>query len=299
MKARRLVAAIGSLVAVACVLFPLAQATSARKRVKIGRNTPVVKGSGYLALGDSVTFGFQEATVVPPPNYRKASSFANYPMMAGKQLRLRVTNAACPGETSASFINTSAQSYGCENFPGTNFGYRKLYPLHVRYKGSQLAFAIRFLRRHRGVRLVSLMIGANDVFLCEKTTKDACLNPAELKAVFTRVEKNVRRILLAVRKRARYRGQIILVHYFSPNSNSALFNAVAKTLNTAMDRGARGLGVRKADGYGAFQTATRIFGGNTCRAGLVTLLRGGSCGVHPTYAGHALLAQALIKGIRI
>jgi hypothetical protein len=39
--------------------------------------------------------------------------------------------------------------------------------------------------------------------------------------------------------------------------------------------------------------------GNTCKAGLLTQLSTGSCGVHPSYAGQALLAQALIKGVRL
>jgi hypothetical protein len=39
------------------------------------KNLPVVPGSQYLALGDSVTFGYMEPTVVPAPNYGDAASF--------------------------------------------------------------------------------------------------------------------------------------------------------------------------------------------------------------------------------
>ena len=298
MKGSRLVSAI-AIALTACLVFTIAGPASARKVRRAKRNSPVAKGSGYLALGDSVTFGFLEATTVPPPNYKNAASFAAYPAMVGKQLRLRVANAACPGETSSSFINASAQSNGCENSFGSKIGYRTLYPLHVRYKGSQLAFAIRYLKRHRGVRLVSLMIGANDVFLCQKTTKDACLNPNEQKALFANISKNVRRILSAIRNKARYRGQIVLVNYYSPNSASSLFNSVTQGLNAALNGAGRRFRTKVANGYAEFQRATRLFAGNTCKAGLVTPLKTGGCGVHPTYAGHSLLAQAVIKGIRI
>jgi lysophospholipase L1-like esterase len=114
--------------------------------------------SRYLALGDSVTFGYQEPQVVPAPNYHNPSRFLGYPEQLGAELHLRVANAACPGETSASLINASAQSNGCEN------AYRKNFPLHVRYKGAQLAYGISFLGSHREVKLVSLMVGANDLF---------------------------------------------------------------------------------------------------------------------------------------
>ncbi len=102
---------------------------------------PVVRGSTYLALGDSVTFGFMEPNVVPAPNYSDASSFVGYPEIVGRLMRIKTVNAACPGETSASFVNPSAQSNGCENSLGGGQGYRPQNPLHVGYKGSQLAFA--------------------------------------------------------------------------------------------------------------------------------------------------------------
>src|SRR5438270_138910 len=72
------------------------------------KNLPVVPGSQYLALGDSVTFGYEEAGVVPPPDYHNAASFVNYPQLVGRALHLKVANAACSGETSSSLINPHA-----------------------------------------------------------------------------------------------------------------------------------------------------------------------------------------------
>ena len=101
---------LAALLAVAAAVCAAASTTPAH-----AASGAVAPGSRYLALGDSVTFGYQEPGVVPAPNYANAGSFVNYPQELGAVLGLKVTNAACPGETSASFINPSAQSNGCEN----------------------------------------------------------------------------------------------------------------------------------------------------------------------------------------
>jgi lysophospholipase L1-like esterase len=264
------------------------------KRTTVNLKTPVTGGSRYLALGDSVTFGYQEPRVVPAPNYHNPSSFLGYPEQLGAELHLRVTNAACPGETSASLINASARSNGCEN------AYRKHFPLHVRYKGAQLAYGVSFLRSNPGVRLVSLMIGADDLLLCQATTKDGCASRAEQSAVFAKVARNVRRILSAVRTQARYRGQLAIVNYYSLNYASSFISNATLGLNKAVDGAAKPFHVVIADGYGELKAAARRSAGNSCTAGLLTQLgQPGTCGVHPTYAGQALLAQALLKAIRL
>ena len=60
--------------------------------------------SDYLALGDSVTFGYREAANLPTPDYSDAASFVGYPEDVGAALGLDVANAACPGETSTSLV---------------------------------------------------------------------------------------------------------------------------------------------------------------------------------------------------
>jgi hypothetical protein len=45
-----------------------------------------------------------------------------------------------------------------------------------------------------------------------------------------------------------------------------------------------------ADGFGELQAASARSGGDTCTAGLLTQLSTGGCGIHPSYAGQALLA---------
>jgi lysophospholipase L1-like esterase len=246
---------------------------------------------GYLALGDSVTFGYREANTTPAPNYLDAPSFIGYPKDVGLALGLQVANAACPGETSLSLIKKGVQSNGCENVPGGGPGYRSAFPLHVSYKGTQLAYADAYLKTHRSTQLVTLMIGANDAFLCQETTADKCVS--ELPAVLKQISSNVADMLGSIRKSTHYSGQIVVVNYYSLDYANAVDNAASQTLNTTVDKAARPYHVQFADGYGAFQAAALQSGGNTCTAGLLTQLTSTGCGVHPSIAGQAVLALAV------
>ena len=274
----------------------LAKKAANRKHPAITPHTAINQDSTYLALGDSVTFGFEESQVVPAPNYQDASSFIGYPEQFGAELHLNVVNPSCPGETSASLINATAPSNGCEN------GYRAAFPLHVNYTDSQLAFAVSYLRTHHDVRLVSLMIGANDFFLCQKATTDQCSSPSELAALRASVGNNVATILSAIRFRAHYRGQIAIVNYYSLDYSNPLDTAVAQqVLNANQDDAARPFHVEIADGFGELQAGAAHSGGNSCTAGLLTQLKGAPtpCGIHPSYAGQTLLAASLAKVVRV
>jgi lysophospholipase L1-like esterase len=272
------------------------------KQPPITTRTPVTRGSTYLALGDSVTFGYEEAQVVPAPNYADASSFLGYPELLGSELHVKVVNAACPGETSGTFIDPTAQSNGCENTPGKgNVGYRTLFPLHASYTGSQLAFAVGYLKKHHSVRLVSLMIGANDGLICQETTADHCASLTEQAAVASAVENNVKTILSAIRNKAHYKGQLAIVNYYSLDYSSSAVTGQIAFLNNAIDGVAKPFHVKIADGFGELEAGAAHSGGNSCTAGLLTQLTGAStpCGIHPSYAGQSLLAQAVEKTIRI
>ena len=272
------------------------------KKPTVTTHTPVTRGSAYIALGDSVTFGYEEPQVVPAPNYSDASSFIGYPEMLGSELHLTVANAACPGETSSSLIDANAQSFACESavVPGGQ-AYRKLGPLHVSYSGSQLAYALNYLHRHKNVRLVSLMIGANDYFVCQATTADHCASLTEQAGVLATLGKNVKTILSAIRNKAHYGGQLAIVNYYSPDYSSQAAITQSALLNQTVDTSAAPFKVVVADGFGELQRAAAHSGGSTCNAGLLTQLVNAStkCGIHPSYAGQSLLAQALERAIRL
>jgi lysophospholipase L1-like esterase len=290
--------------AVWALLSVVAAPGTAGARADTHRTAPVAavtRGSSYLALGDSVTFGYEEPQVVPAPDYHDAASFPGYPEQLGSELHLTVANLACPGETSASLIDASAQSNGCENSPGgPTSGYRRAYPLHVRYRGAQLAAALAYLHTHRDVRLVSLMIGANDYFICVETTRDGCSSRAQQHAVLAALARNVRRILSAIRTTAHYTGQLAIVNYYSLNYASAATNAMSVALNDAQDAAAEPFHVVVANGFAELRAAASHFGADPCAAGLITQLGApGKCGIHPSYAGQALLAQSLEKVITL
>ena len=245
----------------------------------------------YLALGDSVTFGYREPTNPPPPDYSDAASFVGYPSYVAAATGLRVVNASCPGETSVSLVKAGAPSNGCENEPGGGPGYRTAYPLHKDYSGTQLAFAVKFLRAHPQTRLVTLMIGANDGFLCQETTADQCAS--ELPGVLAQIGNDVARTLATIRGRAGYQGQIVIVNYYSLDYSSAAQNASSRALNAAMDKAAAPYAVQTANGYKIFARAAASSGGDSCAAGLLTTLTGGGCGVHPSARGQQLLARVV------
>jgi lysophospholipase L1-like esterase len=269
----------------------------------------VVAGSRYLALGDSVSFGFRESNAIPVTknDYTKPKTFVGFPEDVGRNLGLKVANLACPGETSGSLINPKAPSNGCENSPSAsgqvNKGYARSFPLHVKYadkktKNGQLATAVKYLRAHHNVRLVSLMIGANDGFLCQETTADHCAS--EIGGVLTKIGKNVTRTLKAIRGKGHYNGQIVIAQYYSINYSVPLDNAQSKLLNSAMEQAAKPFHVRIGKTFSLFRKAAQQAGGDTCKAQLLTQLKTtpASCGVHPSVSGQALIAQAVEQAIK-
>ncbi len=92
----------------------------------------------YLALGDSLAFGFQ-------PNGDFTHGYVQ--QLSATLPRLTLQNLGCPGETTTTMVAGGRCPY-----PGG---------------ASQLAIALAFLRAHRGtVRLITIDIGANDVNPC-------------------------------------------------------------------------------------------------------------------------------------
>lgn len=257
---------------------------------------PVHAGVEYLALGDSVAFGYRPPEVTPPQDYFDASNFAGYPEDVASAIPLVLTNASCPGETTASMITPGAQSNGCENSPGSPIGYRTAFPLHVDYSGTQLAYAVEYLRSHPRTRLVTIDIGANDVFLCQETTADHCTG-TDLAATFQQITNNLRTIFTTLRQAAHYRHDLVLLTYYSLSYTDPTQVAGTTALNAALTAAADRLHILVADGFTAFQQASQAAGGDPCAAGLLIALPGGGCNIHPSTLGHQVLAAAIERVI--
>jgi lysophospholipase L1-like esterase len=241
----------------------------------------------YLALGDSVAFGFITQAGF---EYVNPNNFLGFPGYVGSALKLSDTNAACPGETTGSFLSATAPDNGCRLF-------RSLVPLHVPYASTQSSFALAFLASHRGTRLVTITLGANDLLLLES----ACANDPTciangLPQLLATVSANMATILGEIRG-AGYNGIIIVENYYSIDYSSAAATESTLLLNQALSAPAGAFGAVVADVFTAFQTATStpFAGGNTCRAGLLNASPQNQfmCDVHPSQSGQQLIARAV------
>jgi lysophospholipase L1-like esterase len=283
---RRAAVVAGVAVGVAAGLMPVLPASA----------TPVAGPAAngtYLALGDSVAFGYVPPQAVPPPNYRDAHSFVGYSEDVAQALRIRVWNASCPGETTDSMLVAGVVSNGCENSPGSSTGYRTLYPLHVQYQGTQMQYALKYLAVHRHTQLVTIDIGANDVFLCQETTADHCASRAELQAVLQQIQANLTAIYTQIRDVAHYQGPLVALTYYSLSYSDPAQVAGTQLLDSVIASVTQAFGGKVADGFAAFQGPSAAFGGSPCAAGLLIKLPDGTCNIHPSPAGHLLLAQAI------
>jgi lysophospholipase L1-like esterase len=244
------------------------------------------QGHSYLALGDSVPFGFS-----PLKDPTNASNFIGYPEIVAKRLNIEDVNATCPGEATGGFISLTGTDNVCRP-------YRSAFPLHVAYSGTQLAFATGYLASHPRTRLVTLTLGANDVF---RFQKDCAVGPTfgtcalGLAGVFGVMRANLTSILAALRATG-YTGLIVAVTYYSLAYDPATA-AGAMALNAQMEAAAAANGARVASGFDAWAPAAATAGGDSCAAGLLIRLSATSCDVHPTPLGRDLLASAVVDTI--
>ncbi|NNN12696.1 MAG: SGNH/GDSL hydrolase family protein [Acidimicrobiaceae bacterium] len=292
---KRLLRRGGALSAIAIMLGSLSitQGATADTLVHVSEG-----GNGtYLALGDSVAFGYTPPAVTTLAQYENPNNFVSYANYVASSLNLKLTNASCPGETTLSMIDPLAISNGCENSLGQPPGYRTYFPLHVQYSGSQLAYAVGYLKSHPHTRLVTIDIGANDAFVCQAITEDFCTSPSEFKAVLDSVSTNLATIYSAIRNQAHYHHALVALDYYSTSYTNQAQVALTEALNSAIIQPTLAAGGLVANGFSAFEVASQSYGGNPCAAGLLIKLPTGRCNIHPTLLGHQVLAQAVIGAL--
>ena len=137
--------------------------------------------------------------------------------------------------------------------------------MHVQYAGTQMLYALRYLATHRNTRLVTINIGANDVFLCQETTGDKCASPAELQAVLKKIQVNLAVIYFLIRDVARYHGPLVALTYYSLSYADPTQVAGAEALNSAIASVTEKFGGKVADGFTAFERPSAAFGGSPWR----------------------------------
>lgn len=244
------------------------------------------EGHSYLALGDSVPFGFN-----PLVNPKDASNFTGYPEVVARTLNIEDVNATCPGEATGGFISLIGTDNVCRPY---RFFLNN--PLHVSYSGTQLAFASSYLATHHRTRLVTLTLGANDIF---RFQKDCAAGPTVgtcklgILGVLGVMQANLNKILGAIRATG-YTGLIVAVTYYALDYHDT---SGAVLLNMPMIAAAKAHGALVASGLDAW--APTAAGGSSCTAGLLIALPTppGGCDVHPSPLGRDLLAKAVVDTI--
>ncbi|WP_167761842.1 GDSL-type esterase/lipase family protein [Blastococcus sp. CT_GayMR19] len=254
-----------------------------------GKDDSESRDRTYLALGDSVPFGLigNAVELYPDPD-----NFVGYPDLIADDWDLRLINASCPGETTASFIDADAQSNGCANsLDPSGLGYRDRFPLHEDYEGAQLDYALEVLDDSPRVRLVTIQLGANDLFLCLGTGQ--CTTPAEAEVMADQLEENLDVILDTLRDEGDYRGRIVVLTYYALDyTNVVEVDGFVRPLNEAIAEAADDNDAVVADAFEAFESRALEAGGSTIAAGLLY-----PDDVHPTAEGHRLLARAVERAV--
>jgi lysophospholipase L1-like esterase len=263
------------------------------------------KNYTYLALGDSIPFGLNEAML--PPFVMKLPSpdqFVGYPETIAAAEHLlqskKLVNASCPGETSGSFLSVNSLDYGC-NFPhpvpnGPPLPpFKTLIGLKADYSGSQMDFAKAQLAENKHINMVSLTIGANDALLVLATCMNQTCVDTNMPLALQQYAQNL--VVILTQIRANYHGPLVMLKYYSPSSPA--FDTLAQQLNGIMTGVAANLAaldptftpIRFADGYAAFKNV----GFDACQAGLLNRLPQifpgiPPCDIHPSPLGRDILA---------
>ena len=240
------------------------------------------KDTRYLALGDSVAFGFNPTVPVSLSNYH------GYPEFTSDALHRKVANASCFGESSGSMISASAPDLGCHAWKAAGR------PLFVPYNGTQLDYAVDYLRENPNPELVTINIGGNDLgLLILSCNGDVGCELAGLPGVLADYGQHLFTIFTRIRNEAGYQGPMVLLTYYAVNYEDPLEVGGLSSLNGIAAGLAPAFGVKVADGFNAFFVATIPFGGDSCAAGLLVKLPDGTCDRHPSVAGQKLLAATV------
>ena len=172
----------------------------------------------YVAVGDSLAFGYQQAKLnnaLATNTYSEALFNTGYVddfatlMHAKGENPEHTINFGCPGETSTSLLGATNASTGCTTYP---------LPIHRNHPGTtQIGAAVAFLKAHANeTSPVTLDIGANDLLAVIRgcAADPVCIQGAA-PATIGAVAQNTG-IALAQLKAAAPRAKIIVLGLYNP-----------------------------------------------------------------------------------
>jgi lysophospholipase L1-like esterase len=244
----------------------------------------VPRNTRYLALGDSIAFGY--SPLLSPAD---TEAFSGYPDFVSKALHRKVSNASCFGESSASFLTVGAPDTGCA-------AWRALFPLQAGYSGSQLQYALDYLAVNaKKTDLITIDLGANDLgVLLAGCLGDLTCAAAGLPAALAAYNANLVTIFSALR--SVYSGPIIAVTAYAANYSNPIELSGLVPLNAILFSAATAFpNVQVADAFAAFGAATIGAGGDSCAAGLLIRKPDNTCDIHPSAAGQKLIAETVVE----
>ena len=242
-----------------------------------------------LALGDSLTFGFQRVKFnanPDPTNFNTGfvDDFAQRLLATAPGRDSRVVNFGCPGETSSSFLTGPCAYHSI-------FGL----PLHDNFESSQIDAAEAFLAAHRGqVGPILISIGANDVL--DAVTACGGVNPqcigALLPGILATLSANYSEILGRLRAAAPDT-EIVILELYNPFAVfDAQTNAQTNGLTIAINQVIEGLAAvnraRVANPFPAFDLAPPQ---PATLCGLIFFCANGD--IHPRDAGYQVMGDLI------
>jgi lysophospholipase L1-like esterase len=231
----------------------------------------------YLALGDSIAYGFQPTK---KPGAAPSAFNTGYVDLFAARLRklsprIQVVNYGCPGESTVSFTRSRC--------PGLSDGFK----LHDPFRGSQLAAAQSFLRAHpRQVSPITVTLWGNDLPLpLSRHAKQAPGAIASFEFRFTRILKQLRA--------AAPTAEIIVTGAWNPEADRlAQAEPRYRSVDAAITRAATGSRARVANMFRALNGTGKVERqqARLCRVTFVC----SKGDPHPTDAGYRAMADAFI-----
>ena len=197
--------------------------------------------SYYLALGDSITYGFQPTKAkpgAPPSAFNTGFVDVFAARLRNLAAEIQVVNYGCPGESTKTFI-----AGGCS-------GRHDVKGLHDNFQGAQLKAAVAFLRAHRGqVSPITLTLWGNDLgeILDACKGKFACVQARAPRAISSGLTKILRQLRAAAPQ-----ATIIVTGTWNPFGDFEQTDPLYRSIGTTIARVAKTAHAGFADTFPVF-----------------------------------------------
>lgn len=231
----------------------------------------------YLALGNSISFGYQ-------PNLDFTDGFVDDVFSDLQKANVTdLVNYACAGETTTTMITGGCLGHLIH---------------HDAYTGPQLDAATAFLQRHTGaVNPITLDIGSNDVLPDFDTT--TCTAEPNGTTDLARMDINLTQTILPRLIAAlgtQYRtGDLVMLNYYNPFARQCPDSATfVHTFNDHLAADAAQFGVPVADVYAAFGGDAQM-ADHLCA--YTWICDPHSHDIHPTSQGYQVIAGAVERAL--